>query len=30
TAHCQCKAMVGDKIAAEAEIKFMLVDDEMV
>lgn len=28
TAHCRCKAMVGDIVAAEAEIKFMLVDDE--
>jgi UDP-3-O-[3-hydroxymyristoyl] N-acetylglucosamine deacetylase/3-hydroxyacyl-[acyl-carrier-protein] dehydratase len=30
TAHCQCKAMVGDKVVAEAQIKFMLVDDERV
>jgi len=30
TAQCQCKAMVGDIVAAEAEIKFMLVDDEKV
>ncbi|MBI5725571.1 MAG: UDP-3-O-[3-hydroxymyristoyl] N-acetylglucosamine deacetylase [Planctomycetes bacterium] len=28
TGHCQCKAMVGQEIAAEAEIKFMLVDAE--
>ena len=28
TAHCRCLAMVGDAIAAEAEIKFMLVDDD--
>jgi UDP-3-O-[3-hydroxymyristoyl] N-acetylglucosamine deacetylase/3-hydroxyacyl-[acyl-carrier-protein] dehydratase len=28
TAHCRCHAMVGDVVAAEAEIKFMLVDDE--
>ncbi len=28
TAHCRCQAMVGDMVAAEAEIKFMLVDDE--
>ena len=28
TAHCQCHALVGDAVAAEAEIKFMLVDDE--
>jgi len=27
-AHCQCKAMVGEVLIAEAEIKFMLVDDE--
>ncbi|HEG44544.1 MAG TPA: UDP-3-O-[3-hydroxymyristoyl] N-acetylglucosamine deacetylase [Phycisphaerales bacterium] len=30
SAQCNCKAMVGDDIAAEATIKFMLVDDEMV
>ena len=30
TAHCRCKAMVGETVAAEAEIKFMLVDDEKV
>ena len=30
TAQCRCKAMVGDTIAAEAQIKFMLVDDEKV
>ncbi|HPC95305.1 MAG TPA: UDP-3-O-acyl-N-acetylglucosamine deacetylase [Sedimentisphaerales bacterium] len=28
TAHCRCTAMVGDAVAAEAEIKFMLVDDD--
>jgi UDP-3-O-[3-hydroxymyristoyl] N-acetylglucosamine deacetylase/3-hydroxyacyl-[acyl-carrier-protein] dehydratase len=28
TAHCRCKAMVGDSVVAEAQIKFMLVDDE--
>jgi len=28
TAHCKCHAMVDDAVAAEAEIKFMLVDDE--
>ena len=28
TAHCKCTAMVGDSIVAEAQIKFMLVDDE--
>lgn len=27
-AKCNCKAMVGDEIAAEAQLKFMLVDDE--
>ena len=30
TAQCQCKAMVGDIVVAEAQIKFMLVDDEKV
>lgn len=30
TAHCQCQAMVGDAVAAEADIKFMLIDDEKV
>jgi UDP-3-O-[3-hydroxymyristoyl] N-acetylglucosamine deacetylase/3-hydroxyacyl-[acyl-carrier-protein] dehydratase len=30
TAHCKCKAMVGDAVVAEAQIKFMLVDDEKV
>ncbi len=28
TADCQCKAMVGEAVVAEAVIKFMLVDDE--
>ena len=28
TGHCRCKAMVGGEIAAQAEIKFMLVDAE--
>jgi UDP-3-O-[3-hydroxymyristoyl] N-acetylglucosamine deacetylase/3-hydroxyacyl-[acyl-carrier-protein] dehydratase len=28
TAQCQCKAMVGEAVVAEAQIKFMLVDDE--
>jgi len=28
TAQCRCKAMVGDAVVAEAQIKFMLVDDE--
>ncbi|MCP4613084.1 MAG: UDP-3-O-[3-hydroxymyristoyl] N-acetylglucosamine deacetylase [Planctomycetes bacterium] len=30
TAHCRCRAMVGDAVVAEAQIKFMLVDDEKV
>ncbi len=30
TAHCRCRAMVGEVIVAEADIKFMLVDDEKV
>ena len=30
TAQCQCKAMVGEAVVAEAQIKFMLVDDEKV
>ena len=29
-AQCQCKAMVGQAVVAEAQIKFMLVDDERV
>lgn len=29
SAQCNCTAMVGDDIAAEAQLKFMLVDDEM-
>jgi UDP-3-O-[3-hydroxymyristoyl] N-acetylglucosamine deacetylase/3-hydroxyacyl-[acyl-carrier-protein] dehydratase len=28
TGHCRCRALVEQEIAAEAEIKFMLVDDE--
>ena len=28
TGHCKCRAMVGKDLAAEAEIKFMLVDAE--
>ncbi|MBN1818014.1 MAG: UDP-3-O-[3-hydroxymyristoyl] N-acetylglucosamine deacetylase [Sedimentisphaerales bacterium] len=27
---CNCTAMVGDEVVAEARLKFMLVDDEMV
>jgi UDP-3-O-[3-hydroxymyristoyl] N-acetylglucosamine deacetylase/3-hydroxyacyl-[acyl-carrier-protein] dehydratase len=30
TGHVRCKAYVGDQVAAEAEIKFMLVDSEML
>lgn len=30
TGHCRCKAMVGDELAAEAELKFMLVDKEPI
>jgi len=30
TAQCRCKAMVGDVIVAEAQIRFMLVDEENV
>ncbi|MFQ6036080.1 MAG: UDP-3-O-acyl-N-acetylglucosamine deacetylase [Sedimentisphaerales bacterium] len=30
TAQCQCKAMVGESVVAEAQIRFMLVDDEKV
>jgi len=30
TAQCQCKAMVGETVVAEAQIRFMLVDDEKV
>ncbi|MHC4791063.1 MAG: UDP-3-O-acyl-N-acetylglucosamine deacetylase [Planctomycetota bacterium] len=30
TAQCRCKAMVADKIVAEAQIKFMLVDNEKI
>jgi 3-hydroxymyristoyl/3-hydroxydecanoyl-(acyl carrier protein) dehydratase len=30
TAQCQCTAMVGETIVAEAQIRFMLVDDEKV
>ena len=28
TAHCRCTAVVDDVVAAEADIKFMLIDDE--
>lgn len=28
TGHCQCRAMVAGELAAEAELKFMLVDKE--
>jgi UDP-3-O-[3-hydroxymyristoyl] N-acetylglucosamine deacetylase/3-hydroxyacyl-[acyl-carrier-protein] dehydratase len=30
TAQCQCKATVGKTVVAEAQIKFMLVDEEKV
>lgn len=30
TGHCYCRGLVGDEVAAEAEIKFMLVDAEPV
>jgi UDP-3-O-[3-hydroxymyristoyl] N-acetylglucosamine deacetylase/3-hydroxyacyl-[acyl-carrier-protein] dehydratase len=30
TAQCRCKAMVGDAVVAEAQIRFMLVDDQKV
>lgn len=30
TAQCRCQAFVGNIVAAEAEIKFMLVDDEKI
>jgi UDP-3-O-[3-hydroxymyristoyl] N-acetylglucosamine deacetylase / 3-hydroxyacyl-[acyl-carrier-protein] dehydratase len=30
TGHCRCRAYVNQDVAAEAEIKFMLVDDEPV
>jgi UDP-3-O-[3-hydroxymyristoyl] N-acetylglucosamine deacetylase/3-hydroxyacyl-[acyl-carrier-protein] dehydratase len=29
-AQCRCKAMVGEAVAAEARIRFMLVDDEKI
>ena len=28
TAQCKCKAMVGNTVVAECEIKFMLVDND--
>jgi UDP-3-O-[3-hydroxymyristoyl] N-acetylglucosamine deacetylase / 3-hydroxyacyl-[acyl-carrier-protein] dehydratase len=30
TGHVRCRAYVGEQVAAEAEIKFMLVDNELV
>ncbi|MCF7955060.1 MAG: UDP-3-O-acyl-N-acetylglucosamine deacetylase [Phycisphaerae bacterium] len=30
SAMCKCKAMVGEEVAAEAILKFMLVDDEVI
>lgn len=28
TGHCKCRALVGEQLAAEAEIKFMLIDED--
>ena len=28
TGHCRCRATIGEHVAAEAEIKFMLVDED--
>jgi len=30
TGHCKCRARVGDSVAAEAEIKFMMVDADPI
>ena len=30
TGHCKCRALVGGEVAAEAEIKFMLVDNDPI
>jgi 3-hydroxymyristoyl/3-hydroxydecanoyl-(acyl carrier protein) dehydratase len=30
TGHCRCRALIGPDVAAEAEIKFMLVDAEPI
>jgi UDP-3-O-[3-hydroxymyristoyl] N-acetylglucosamine deacetylase/3-hydroxyacyl-[acyl-carrier-protein] dehydratase len=30
TGHCRCQALIGSDVAAEAEIKFMLVDAEPI
>ncbi len=30
TGHCKCRATVGDSLAAEAEIKFMMVDADPI
>ncbi len=30
TGHCKCRALIGENVAAEAEIKFMLVDSEPI
>jgi UDP-3-O-[3-hydroxymyristoyl] N-acetylglucosamine deacetylase/3-hydroxyacyl-[acyl-carrier-protein] dehydratase len=30
TAQCRCKAMVGETVVAEAQIRFMLVDEEKI
>ena len=29
-AQCRCTAMVGDTLAAEAQIRFMLIDDDQI
>lgn len=29
-AECRCKAMVGETVVAEAQIKFILVDDNKI
>jgi len=29
TGHLRCRAMVGDKVAAEAELRFMMVDPDI-
>jgi UDP-3-O-[3-hydroxymyristoyl] N-acetylglucosamine deacetylase/3-hydroxyacyl-[acyl-carrier-protein] dehydratase len=30
TGHCKCRALIENEVAAEAEIKFMLVDNEPI
>jgi 3-hydroxymyristoyl/3-hydroxydecanoyl-(acyl carrier protein) dehydratase len=29
TGHLKCRAVVGDKVAAEAELRFMMVDPDI-